>query len=233
MKPASVLLIAAALCLISQAQVTTTTIRKPSVRAVGDATVMSTPDQAIVTFTVETRAGTAQDAGSQNAAQTSAVLAALQKLITTPGAIQTINYSLAPQYTYPPGGGQGSLTGYIASNTVQVTIANLTLVGTVIDTGTQAGANNVQGLSFSLKDPEPVRLQALRLAAAKARTHADAMVGGAGLHLGNVISMIEGVASTPIMYQSLGAVTAAVPTPINPGSVNITATVTMELEIVP
>ncbi len=211
----------------AQAQVAT---GKPSVRAIGDATIMSIPDQAKVSFAVETRAATAQDAAAQNAAITTAVIAALKSVIGSGGDVQTTGYSLNAVYTYPPNGGQGQLSGFAASNTVQGTLTNLAQVGKLIDVGVQAGATQVQSLVFSLKDPEPVRLQALRQAAILARTHADAMANGASLKVGTVLSIIEGATSTPIVYSNVP--TAAATTPIVPGNVTTTATVTMEFEIV-
>jgi uncharacterized protein YggE len=225
-----IVLIFVAICVATQAQVTQ---RRPTVRAIGDATITATPDQATVIFVVESRAVTAQDAAAQNATATSTVLAALRAITNGIGDIHTTNYSLNPVYTYPAnGGGQGTLTGFMVSNSIQVTITNLAIVGKVLDTGTQAGATRVQSLTFGLKDAEPMRLQALRQAAALARTHADAMTGGAGLHTGSVIAMDEG-GTTPRVVNGLADAAAAPTTPILPGTVTVTATVTMDFEIVP
>ncbi len=232
MKPLQIGILLGLVCLSAGAQVTNT--RRPSVRAVGDATINTAPDQAQMTFSIETRANTAADAASQNATQTTAVLTALQRLLGAGADIKTTGYSVSPVYTYPPGG-QPVLTGFSAVNSIQVTIANINQVGATLDTGTQAGATRVQGIFFSLKDPEPVRLQALRQAAQRARTHADAMAGGAGLRLGNVLAIDEGSAPPRVLNfagdTALGA--AAPSTPVQPGNVSVTATVTMEIELVP
>jgi uncharacterized protein YggE len=219
-----------AIGLAAHAQVTQ---RRPTVRAIGDATITSTPDQATVIFAVESRAVTAQAAAAENATATNAVLAALKAIPSGITDIHTTNYSLNPVYTYSPNGGQGTLTGFMVSNSIQVTITNLAIAGQVLDTGTQAGATRVQSLTFGLKDAEPVRLQALRQAAARARAHADAMTGGAGLHTGSVIAIDEG-GVTPRPINGLGDTAAAAPTtPIVPGTVTVTATVIMDFEIVP
>ncbi len=217
------------ICLSLPAQVAQ---RRPTVRAVGDATITSTPDQATVSFAVDSRAATAQAVAADNATATNAVLAALRAIASGISDIHTTNYSLNPVYTYPANGGAGTLTGFQASNTIQVTITNLAIVGQVLDVGTQAGATRVQTLTFGLKDPEPLRLQALRQAASRARAHADAMTGGAGLHTGSVIAMDEG-GTTPQPVNGLGATAAAPTTPILPGTVTVTATVIMDFEIVP
>ncbi len=207
--------------------------RRPLARAVGDATITAAPDQAMVNFSIETRANTAQDAAAQNATQTTSVLAALQALLGAGADIRTVGYSVSPIYTFP-GGGQTVLSGFSASNSIQVTTSNLVQVGKLLDTGTQAGATRVQGLTFGLKDPEPLRLQALRMAAQKARTHAEAMAAGAGLHLGAVMSLDESGSTPRVITPVLSAAPAGgVPTPIDPGTVSVSATVTMEIELIP
>ena len=201
--------------------------RPPFVRAVGQGSVSVQPDQAKIDFGVVTTAKTAQDAAAQNASQVSSLLTALQTLVGSTGNIQTIAYSLNPNYNYPQGGNP-VLTGYTASNTVEVSAGDLSMVGAIIDTGVQAGATNVQSLQFTLKNPEPVRQQALKLATAQAKAHAEAMASGAGLHIGAVHSIQEDTTNggTPV----LGA-PSSISTPILPGLVNIQATVTLEVDL--
>ncbi len=212
--------------MVTQAQ---TSQAVPAVRGIGQASVSATPDKATVDLAVETRAATAQDAASQNATITSTVLSTVQAILGQADTIHTLNYSLSPVYTYPSAGGPGILTGFSVSNTVEVDTGNLGLAGKIIDTGIQAGATRVQGLTFGLKDSEPTRQQALQLATIQARAHASTMVAAAGLKLGNVISIVEGMTSAPVgMTTTAGA---GVATPIQPGSVSVTATVTIDFQI--
>lgn len=201
--------------------------RPPFVRAVGQGNVSVPPDQAKIDFGVVTIATTAQDAAARNAAQVSTVIAALQALLGSTGNIQTIGYSLNPNYNYPPGGNP-VLTGYTASNTIEVSAGDLSMVGTIIDTGVQAGATNVQGLQFTLKNPDPVRQQALKLATTQAKAHADAMASGVGMHTGAVHSIQEDVSTsvTPVMLTP-----GSNATPILPGLVYVQATVTLEVDL--
>jgi len=121
------------------------------------------------------------------------------------------------------------LTGYTASNTVQVSASDLSMVGTIIDTGVQAGATNVQSLQFTLQNPDPVLQQALKLATTQAKAHADAMASGVGMHSGTVRSIQENVSTgiTPVVATP-GATNT---TPVLPGLVNIQATVTLEVDL--
>lgn len=201
--------------------------RPPFVRAVGQGSVSVQPDQAKIDFGVVTTSKTAQDAAAQNAAQVSALLSALQTLVGSNGNIQTIAYSLNPNYNYPQGGNP-VLIGYTASNTVEVSAGDLSMVGAIIDTGVQAGATNVQSLQFTLKNPDPVRQQALKLATAQAKAHAEAMASGAGLHTGAVHSIEE---QTTGGGPVVPGATAASSTPILPGLVYIQATVTLEVDL--
>ena len=204
------------------------TPRPPFIRAVGQGSVSVQPDQAQIDFSVITTATTAQSAAAQNATEVHALLAALQTLLGSSGNIQTVGYSLSPNYNYPPGGNP-VLTGYTASNTVQVSASDLSMVGTIIDTGVQAGATNVQSLQFTLQNPDPVLQQALKAATTQAKAHADAMASGVGMHSGTVLSIQENVSTgvTPVVATP-GTTTT---TPVLPGLVNIQATVTIEVAL--
>ena len=83
----------------------------------------------------------------------------LKQVLGSAGTIQTVSYSVNPRYSSTPGQA-AVIVGYTASNTLQVTTIDLSLIGSLIDTANQAGANNVGGLQFSLRDPEPLRQQA-------------------------------------------------------------------------
>jgi uncharacterized protein YggE len=202
----------------------------PFVIASGEATITAQPDQARINIGVVTQAQTAQAAGSQNATQVQAVLAALNPIVGTNGDIKTIGYSVSPNYSYPQGQ-PAVLTGYTVTNTVQVTTSDLSSVGKLIDAATQAGANNIQSLQFSLKDDQPLRAQALRQAAAQAKTQADAIAAGLGLHTVRVISAEEGSASTILPVARSGAAAGTPTTPVQAGAVEVQATVTVKMEV--
>ena len=182
-------------------------IRRATVVAYGDATVTANPDQVKVSVGVTTKANTAQDAATQNATIVAAVIAALQKVLGANADIKTIGYSVSPNYTYPPNSA-AVLNGYTASNTLDVTSSNIANIGTVIDAATNAGANNVQSLRFSVKDETPLRAQALRQATINARTKADAIALGVSLRVGNVISVQEGYNSQILAANRLATGTA-------------------------
>jgi uncharacterized protein YggE len=197
-----------------------------TIQAGGTATLSANPDQAHITIGVVTDGSTAQDAGQRNATAATAVLNALKQVLGNAGTIQTVSYSVNPRYSSTPG--QAVIVGYTASNTLQVTTIDLSLIGSLIDTANQAGANNVGGLQFSLRDPEPLRQQALGLAAKQARAHADAIAAGLGAKTGAVVSAQEGGSVSPVL---IAGAAAAVPTPIQTGQVSVTASVTITVQL--
>src|SRR5579862_323154 len=139
-----------------------------SIRVTGDARLTAKPDRVQIDIGVTTRAEQAQQAAAENARQTEAVQSALRKAAGAGAVLKTASYSLSPVYKYRASE-EPTLTGYNAANIVQVTLDDLARIGAVIDASTQAGANQVQGIQFTLRDQEALRSQALKEAAVSAR----------------------------------------------------------------
>ena len=195
------------------------------VRATGSATLSAKPDQVVISVGVVTTADTAQAAAAQNATQMDAMLARLKQVLGSAGDTRTVSYSIAPNYRGQP----QILAGFTVSNMVEVTSSDLSSIGSVIDAASQAGANSIGGLRFTVKDEQPLRVSALSAAAKLARADADAIASGLGGRLGAVLSAQEGSSVVPITMNSAGA---SVSTPINPGLVEVSATVTVEIELI-
>lgn len=217
------------LALLSVASFAQTAPRR-FVRAFGEGTVSATPDQAKIQFSVVTQAVTAEAAAAQNATQVTSLLAALRSVLGPNAELKTLSYSLNPNYSSPRDGSQPVLIGYTASNTVEATVTNLSLIGKLIDTGIQAGGNRVSGLRFGLKDDQPQQQQALKLATAQAKARADAMASGINLKTGAVVSIQEGSVVSPVVSLDARAL-AASSTPIETGQVDVHATVTLEVDL--
>lgn len=199
------------------------------VRAYGEASVSIRPDQARISVSIITQAQTAQEAGSQNATRTNAVIEQLRALLGANADIKTTGYSLSPNYNYPRDS-PPVLTGYTAANSLLVTVNDINAAGSVIDTATQAGATRIDGLRFGLRDEEPSRAQALRAAGQKARAKADAIALGLSVRLGAVLMAEEGVAVRPVGADRTAMTTT---TPVEPGTLEVHATVTLDVEIQP
>ncbi|MDP2763233.1 MAG: SIMPL domain-containing protein [Brevundimonas sp.] len=158
--------------------------------------VKTAPDMATISFGVVTEATTAAEAMRLNATRMNEVMAALRRAGIEARDVQTSGLNLSAQYDYvqnePP-----RLRGYQASNQVTVVINYLTKVGTTADAVVAAGVNQIDGISFGLKDPTTAENRARQIAVrnlqAKAALYADAL----GVGLGGIRSLSEGGGYSP------------------------------------
>jgi len=135
------------------------------------------PDKATINLGVVTEAPTAAGALAANSEKMTTVIAALRKAGIADKDIQTSGLNLNAQYDYvqnePP-----KLRGYQASNQVTVTVNDLAKLGVAVDATVKAGANQVNGISFGLKDPttaeNAARQEAVKALVAKADLYAKA-----------------------------------------------------------
>ena len=209
--------------------------RPPLITVSGDATIAAEPDQAQIDIGVTTQARTAPEASKDNAEKLVRVLAEVKKILAKGDEVKTSGYSLSPQYRYPQGG-KPEIVGYLANNVVRIKTVKLDDVGKLIDAAMQAGANNINRLLFTLRDEEAVRLEALRQATAKARAKAEGIAAALGLKVLRIASVSEGERSTQPIYRQApmargDALAAAAPTPVEPGTVDVRATVTLTAEV--
>ena len=230
----AVLLVGAAGSVPARAETPAPTLS--SIRVTGDARVTAKPDRVQIDVGVTTRATHSQDAAAENARQVEAMLGAVRKAAGPGAVLKTISYSLNPTYQYHPKGEEPTLTGYNAVNVVQVTLDELAKIGAVIDSATQAGANQVQGIQFTLRDTEGVRAAALREAATKARAEAEVLASALGLKVVRILTVEESSPRVvPVRAFMGGAVrTAAAPaTPVESGTLDVTADVVLTVEVSP
>jgi len=205
-----------------------------SIRVTGDSIVTAKPDRVQIDIGVMTRAPQSLAAASQNASRLNAVLASLRKAVCPGTDIRTISYTLSPDYQYHPNGGEPTLLGYTATNVVRITLDELPKIGTVIDAATQAGANRVQDIQFTLRDSQAVRAQALREAAITARGEADTLAAALGLKVVRILSVEETTQGImPVRNAMLVMAEARAPTPIQPGTIDVNANVTLTVEVAP
>jgi uncharacterized protein len=208
-----------------------------SIRVSGDARVTAKPDRAQIDLGVVTRAPSSQSAAADNSRQFDAVLTAARAAAGPGAVLKTINYSLTPSYQFHSNGAEPTLTGYTATNVVRVTLDDLTKVGPVIDAATKAGANEVQGIQFTLRDEDAAKAQALKEAVHRARAKADVLADALGLRIVRVLSVEEmGVHFTPVFARPramAASVSASVATPVETGTLDISADVALSVEVAP
>ena len=199
-----------------------------TVSASGKVTVV--PDVARITLGVTTTKTTVKAAREAGAQAMTAIIDAIKALGVAEADIRTTNLSLYPQY------GSGStpkVVGYQISEQVTITVRDLDKAGDVVDAATAKGATDVNGISFELADPVKALNDARAAAVAAARTSAQAMAGAANVNLGTVVSITDSTSPSPIFY-GYGDMKAAAPdvaTPVQPGTQDMSATVTVVFEI--
>jgi uncharacterized protein YggE len=203
----------------------------PSIKTTGEATVVVQPDRAQIDVGVVTESTNSQTAVSQNAEKVTATLAALRQLLGADADIKTISYSVTPKYQYPRDGGEATLTGYTATNIVRVTLDDLAKVGSVIDTASQSGSNRINGLRFILKDEAPVQAQALRQAAVSARSKAQSLASALDLKVVRILTLEESSSPVYPVRDVAFARAESSSTPIEAGTIEIKASVTLTVEI--
>jgi uncharacterized protein len=207
-----------------------------SIRVTGEASVSARPDRVQIDVGVSSEAEHSEQAAADNAREVDAVLGALRPAAGPGAELKTVSYSLSPHYQYHQGGGQPTLTGYTALNVVRVTLDDLGRMGRVIDAATRAGANRVQGIQFTLRDQDAVRAQALREAAVRARNDADVLASSLGLKVLRVLTVEESSPRVapirPLMMGARAAVAEAA-TPVEQGTLDVSAEVTLSVEVGP
>jgi uncharacterized protein len=218
-----VLLVAAAIAGVAQPQFgrSATSSTGTEITVTGDGTVDATPDQASFNFGVTTQGATAAEALSRNSSEARSIIGALKKAGIDASDIQTTQVSLWPQ-TSSDG---RRITGYQASNSVQVTAA-LGRSGALVDAAVGAGANNVDGPSLDTVDKSSLYNQALKKALVDARGKAQAIADGAGLTLGSLVKVEEGGSPSPPVPMFAAEKDAAA-VPIEAGTQQIQASVTV------
>ncbi len=195
----------------------------------GTGVVSLKPDTATVTLGVsETQPGAVEAQSNVNKA-IEAIKKALLKVGVKETDISVSDLSVWGNYDYS--GETQKLIGYTASHTLNITTGNLDLVGPMIDAALSAGANQLQGVSFSVKDNDAAYNQALKLAVEKAREKAEVLAAATGATLGALDELTEGSGYDynpyPVAkYAAADAAEGAEPTQVDTGMVTITATVT-------
>jgi len=165
----------------------------------------------------------------------SAIIDALKKAGIAEQDIQTSNFSVSPQYppyqqnqTQPP-----RISGYQVSNQVTVRVKNLGKLGNILDTLVQVGANQINGISFDIDQPNPLQNDARKLAVADARAKAELYAAAAHVTLGRVLQISEAtivVGPQPRAY-AMDKVATQSSVPIAAGQQTLSANVSLIYEI--
>jgi uncharacterized protein YggE len=211
----------------------------PALIVSGNSSVMTVPDQATVRLGIVRQAPVAQTAQDQASTAAQEILNAVQRAGATANQIQTARLVLSPVYAPrgPDSREAPRIVAYNATNAISIRLENLSIVGAVIDAGLKAGANQLEGVFFGLRNDLPSRQQALKQAVEEARSKAQVMADTLRVNLVEVLEVSEGgvsIVDRVEPFMAGRALAAAAPeTPVSPGQIEVRASVTIRYRIAP
>lgn len=241
--PLRSLLLASALALGCTTMTACAQNATPTLASSSDGTLLSVsaqaeasrvPDVASLSTGVVSQAADANAALRANAEQMGKVMAAIKAAGIAEKDIQTSGINVNPQYRYadnqPP-----AITGYQASNTVSIKVREIGKLGKVLDALVASGANQVNGPSFEIDEPEAVYDEARRSAIDKAQKRAEMYAKSLDMKVKRIVSISEGGGFQPprpmMMMAKAEAYDSAASSPVSPGETTLTANLDVVFEL--
>jgi uncharacterized protein YggE len=241
-KPLSIAVLALAVSLAAGAAAAQAAAEPTLAATVGNGTLLEVsahaearqaPDVATVSAGVVTQAADANAAMRDNATRMDKVMQAIQAAGIPARDIQTAGVNLNPQYRYVENQNP-VITGYQASNTVNLKVRDIARLGKVLDALVASGANQVNGPSFEIDQPEPVYDQARRDALEQAQARAAMYAKALGMHVRRIVSISEGGGFRPpgpVPMMAMARAKAESDTAISPGETSLSATLDVVFEL--
>lgn len=198
----------------------------------GRGSVEQAPDIAMISVGVMVEAKTAAEAMTQQATQMNGVFAAVKAAGVADRDMQTGNLSLNAVYEYP-NNARPRLTGYQATNTINIKVRDLKNLGKTLDAVVKGGGNTINGITFGVDKPEQhqndARVAAIKDAAAKAELYAQAV----GYKVKRIVTISEQefYPQPPMPMMMKMQDMAAEATPIAAGEVSLVQTVNVVFEL--
>jgi uncharacterized protein YggE len=217
----------------SSAQVTQAiTGTRLDISATGEVTRV--PDLAVISAGVVARSTTAAAALQETADKMDRVIAALKRAGVDDRDIQTSSVSLNPEYRYPDNQSP-QLTGYSASNQVNVRFRDIRNSGKILDALVAVGANQINGPNMTIEHPETALDEARTRAIAQGRARAELYARALGMSVARVVSVSEGggyyAPPPPPPSAPMMATAERSSTRIEPGEQKLQVSVSMVFEL--
>jgi len=238
------LLIAVALMIVMACSITAATAAADSsadrvIVTSGNGEVIVSPDRAEVSLAVQTENVNAKTAQNENALKMNACMNELIEAGFAQEDLQTSGYTISPVYDTSATSFLGKVKYYQVTNTLTVKVKDITRTGDVVDIAVTNGANQVNSIRFMLSETleQSARVQALNKAVAKTQADANTVAAALGVKILGVRDASVGSSYSPVMYDSsrTGSAemlkAAAVPTPISPSDLTVSASVTVTYSI--
>ncbi len=192
------------------------------IRVSGEGRASSRPNLAYAYLAIETISKTAEGAQADNADRMTRVISALRGAGLLESDIETVRYSLAPNYDYqskPP-----AIVGYTCRNEIRITVREVERCGSMVDLAVRSGANQVVSIEFALSPELGRRLgeKALEMAVEDARARAEAIARALGVRLKGPVGIEQAAMQVPVPRYTIRAEAT---TPIIPGELQVTVAV--------
>lgn len=208
------------------------------IQATGEANAV--PDYGQMNFGVVSTAVTAREATDTNAVTMAAVVAAIRKAGVDASFIRTEQINLQPRFARNDGGdyeGRAQIIGYVARNSIVVTLNKLAIAPDVIAAAFGAGANSANGPALQVEDASAMQAAARRDAIAKARVEAQTYADSLGMKIARIIrvSDLNGNGQSDIIVTgsrvSAASSLPALP-PLSPGRIKLSLSVRIDYALV-
>lgn len=223
----------AILILITAFQCTAFAAEVPTISVTGEGIVEASPDCATISVGVVSQNADASKVQSENARLVTNVINSITALGIDKKNIRTGNYNFRQIYRNDENN-RRIFDGYEVTNSVTILVTDLSKVGKVIDATLSNGANQIDSLTFGIRDREKFQNDALRLAVRDAWKKAEIVAAELGKSIVSVRSVSINSASISAPYVERAAIAnmdAKFATPIESGTLNCSASVYVEFEI--
>lgn len=190
----------------------------------GNGKVVANASYVQLQIEVSTQGENVQQAQQENASIMNRVIQSILALSIPRENIQTATYSIAPLYDYVDG--KQVFKGYEVTNAITVKVPDTNLVGVVIDTAVENGANRISSIQFKIDNGDVYYQQALSLALHNAQMKANTIAQTMQLSVHpQAIEIVEENENSPVLYKSMAMADSSMVTPIEQGQLTISAAV--------
>jgi hypothetical protein len=206
---------------------------EPVVVASGEGIAQAAPDRAWIAVSAESRAPSPREAQRRTAELMGPVLESLRKARVPDDAIRTTGYDLQQEFDFT--NGKRVPRGYVARNSIEVRVDDVSRVGELLETVVNQGATSVSGLRFDVKDQGKLERDAVRRAVTDARLKAEAAAAGAGRALDRLLRIEEAGSSRPPAPMPFARAVVAdagnAAPPVSVGQIEVRAQVTVTFSL--
>jgi uncharacterized protein YggE len=218
----------------AQAAISSPSAREPEITATGRGETHLPPTFAAVMIAVSTRAGSATEAASQNAAKVASTLSSLRSAGVAAEDLSNEGYNVEQAYDE-----KGRRGGFTARNSIRARINSVDQVGKIIDAALAGGATDITSVQFGAASIEDARRTAMTEAVRQARADAEIIASAAGGRLGRLISLSAGSGMPPgygpyvLEARLTSSAGGPVPTVLSPRDLTVSAQASGRWEFIP